>query len=75
MYPVDALTVYIECTEANVTMYNPVFVALNNPSQSLLVNSVSNILNHAIHSVILGDRGYSAKNFKPKAATAVVQAT
>ena len=45
--PVDALAVYMDLTEAEVPVHGPIFVPLTNPSQSLSVNLVSNILNHA----------------------------
>ena len=64
----------IDCTKANVHMHGQVFVALNNLSQPFLVNLMSNILNHAIQLAGLEDTGYSAKNFRPTVATAVVQA-
>ena len=72
--PVDDLAVYMDHTEGNVPVNGPVFVALNNPSQFLSINLVSNIFNHAIQLARLGDRGYSAKNFRPTVATAVVEA-
>jgi integrase len=67
--------VYIERTEEiRPKDSDPVFVSLKAPYKALTSSSIAKILGQAITLAGLGDRGFSAKNFRPSAATAAVNA-
>lgn len=72
--PVSALDVYIQRTEgprASVP-HRPVFLSLQRPYHALSASSISGILKAAIDLAGLGKRGYTAKSFRPTAATAAI---
>ena len=71
--PVRCLYPYINRTNIfRESKSDPVFLSLTKPYQKLSSSSIANILNEAIVSAGLGNRGYRAKCFRPTSATRAV---
>ncbi len=70
-WTVQALEIYINRTaQLRPKDDRPVFLILTSPYSVLSSQSVANILNNCIKAVGLGGLGYSAKYFRPTAASA-----
>lgn len=72
--PVSALKVYLDRTKHMTSPSGPVFLSLNSPFTAISADTVSKILSNAICLAGLGDKGYTAKCFRPTAANAAIQA-
>ena len=73
MDPVKTLRDYIERTEHMRPVEDkPVFLSLRTPYKALGSGTIAKLLGQAINLAGLGGRGYSAKSFRPSAATAAV---
>lgn len=72
--PVECLRLYIERTqEFRPKDTNPLFITLKQPYHALSSDTIGNILEEAISAAGLSYLGYSAKSFRPTAATMAVQ--
>ena len=71
---VAALKSYIEATSQIRSKVDkrPVFLTLRKPYNALSSSSVGSVLGDAIKLAGLGDKGYSAKSFRPSGATAAI---
>ena len=69
----EVLQLYINKTETcrSVVPGKPLFISLNNPYKGIAADTVGNILETSIHQA--GLEGYTAKSFRPTAATRAVE--
>ncbi len=71
--PGRALQCYIQCTDGfRDKDKKPLFIALNRPHKALSASAISKVLDEAILCAGLGGMGFSAKSFRPTAATAAM---
>ena len=70
---VAALKCYIQRTRKFRPDKKPVFLSLTQPYTAIQHATISKQLNEAIDLAGLGDRGYSARSFRPTGATAAVK--
>lgn len=72
--PVDCLKVYLRRTElVRPKPSSPLFIGLVSPFQALKSVSIANILDEAIRLAGLQGQGFTARSFRPTAASAAVQ--
>ena len=72
--PVKFLELYIERTrEFRPKDTNPLFITLKPPYHAITSDTIGNILEEAISAAGLSSLGYTAKSFRPTAATMAVQ--
>ncbi|XP_072050326.1 uncharacterized protein [Amphiura filiformis] len=71
--PVRALKDYIEVTQSVRPKDNPVFLSLSQPYGPITAATVAGILNEAIQLAGLGNKGFSAKSFRPTGATVAIE--
>ena len=73
--PVSCLKLYMEKTQHLVKLGQdgPVFLTLRPPYKALTAQSISNILKNSISLTNLPSDSFSAKNFRPSAATAAIR--
>ena len=71
---VSTLQCYISRTEdrRKVIPNQPVFITLQRPYHALRSSAISKVLQDAIVAAGLGGKGFSAKNFRPTAATRAI---
>lgn len=72
--PVDCLKTYIRKSAPmrELCESKPLFVSLKAPFTAVSAGTIADQLNAAIKLAGLGDRGYSAKSFRPTAATVAI---
>ena len=72
--PAKCLLVYMDRTAdaRRVAAGSPVLLSLNRPFRAICAKTISAILNEAINQAGLGDRGYTAKCFRPTSATRAI---
>ena len=72
--PIKRLRLYIERTqEFRPKETNPLFITLKPPYHAISSDTIGNILEEAISAAGLSSLGYTAKSFRPTAATMAVQ--
>ena len=72
--PVECLRLYVERPQEFMPKdTNPLFSTLKQPYHALSSDTIGNILEEAISAAGLSSLGYSAKSFRPTAATMAVQ--
>ena len=71
--PVHALQCYINKTKYLRTGECPLFISLKKPYGKLSAKAIARILDKAIELVDLKKEGFSAKHFRPSAATKAIQ--
>lgn len=71
--PVSTLECYIQRTSDHRPSGGPVFLSLRAPFVALQASSVAKILEESIKLAGLGERGYSAKSFRPTGATSAIE--
>ena len=72
--PVKCLELYIEKTrEFRPKDTNPLFITLKPPYHAITSDTIGNILEEAISAAGLSSLGFTAKSFRPTAATMAVQ--
>lgn len=70
--PVACLRMYIDKTNQLVDKDGPVFITLRPPYRALTAQSIANILKDSISMTSLPPDIFTAKNFRPSAATAAI---
>ena len=71
--PVECLKTYISRSEHCRTDHQrPLFVSLNAPYKAISADTVGNILENSIKEAGLSDKGFTAKSFRPTAATQAI---
>ena len=70
--PVKTLEDYITATD-NVRIDNAVFISLRKPHKALSAPSIAKILEDALASAGLLNKGFSAKSFRPTGATKAIE--
>ena len=70
--PVKTLEDYITATD-NVRIDNAVFISLRKPHKALSAASIAKILEDALASAGLLNKGFSAKSFRPTGATKAIE--
>lgn len=71
--PVDCVKVYIDRTcSVRPTEDSPLFIALKSPFKAINSSTIGRILGNAINLAGLDTSSFSAKNFRPSAATAAI---
>ena len=75
MDPAQCLMVYIERTtlERQIAPGCPLFVTLNKPYKAISAKTVADVLSQGIQLAGLDGQGFSAKSFRPTAATVAVE--
>ena len=71
--PVKALQCYINRTKYSRSGDCPLFLSLKEPSRAISATSIARILDKAITLAGLKSQGFTAKHFRPSAATTAVQ--
>lgn len=69
MDPVSCLHMYIDKTASKRPQNGALFIALHAPYKAISSETIGNILEEAIKLCGLGDKGFSAKSFRPTGAT------
>lgn len=71
---VQTLKDYMQVTrhDRRLSLNNPVFVTLRQPFRAMSASAVSDVLLGAISAAGLGGQGFSAKNFRPTAASKAI---
>lgn len=71
--PCCTLKAYMSRTSELTSRSGPVFLSLNKPYSAIKADTVAKILSESIKLAGLGDKGYTAKCFRPTAANAAIE--